>query len=252
VKNFKKHLSVANALACIALFAALGGGAYAATAMLPNKSVKTRHLATGAVTTQKLRNGAVTRAKLRNGAVVGEKLAFGAVGSSQILDGSVRSSELGGGVVTGSKLKDGAVSTTKLDDGAVKTDKIANGDVTNAKLGGDSVSTGKIQDGAVTASKLSPVLSAQLVKDVSYVTAPSASNTTEATKTATATCPAGKQVVGGGARVVGGDVLVAVTESAPSAPNAEGKRAGWTAVAREASASAVAWSVEVTAICAQF
>jgi hypothetical protein len=251
VTNLKRHLSVANVLAYLALFVALGGGAYAATAMLPNKSVKTRHLANGVVTAQKLRNGAVTRAKIRNGAVVGEKLAIGAVGSNQILDGAIRSRDLGGGVVTGGKLKDGAVSTSKLDDGAVKTDKIANGDVTNAKLGGDSVSAGKIQDGAVTASKLAPSLNAQLVKDVSYVTATSPSDSVSP-KTVKAECPAGKQVIGGGGKVVAPTFeSIAVTESAPIA-NAEAKRNAWSATARELGAEDTIWSVEAYAICAQF
>jgi trimeric autotransporter adhesin len=240
VKNLKRHLSVANVLALVALFVALGGAAVATTT-LSRKSVKTRHLAKGAVTTKKLRNGAVTAAKIRNGAVIGEKLAPGAVGSTQILNGAVRSGDLGGGVVTSGKLKDGAVTDEKL----------ANGAVTNSKLGADAVSTGKIQDGAVTASKLSPTLSAQLVKGVSYVNASSPSNDEDKPKSITAQCPAGKQVTGGGARVVGAEVAtVALTESAPFA-NAESKRTGWTASAAEIAPEAKAWAVEAYAVCAE-
>lgn len=232
MNHLKRHLSVANVLSCVALFVALSGAAYAATAMLPKKSVKTKHLAKGVVTTQKLRNGAVTAAKIRNGAVTGAKIAAGAVGSTQLADGGVRSADLGGGVVTTAKLKDGAV--------------------TAGKLGASSVTSGKIQDGAVTAAKLAPTFNAQLVKNVSYATATSLSNTSEATKTVTATCPTSKQVVGGGAKVVGGDVLVAVTESAPTAPTSEGKRTGWTAVAKEAAVNTENWSVEAYAVCAEF
>jgi hypothetical protein len=242
VSTLKKHLSVANVLSCMALFVALGGAAYAVSP-LANKSVKTRHLGNGAVTALKLRNGAVTTPKIRNGAVIGTKVAPGAVGSSQLLDGGVRSIDLGGGVVTRGKLKDGAVSG----------EKIANGAVTNSKLGTDAVTAGKIQDGAVTAAKLSPTFSTQLVKNVSYATAESASNNIEATKTATATCPTGKQVLGGGAKVIGGTILVAITESAPTPANAEGKRTGWIAVAKEeGGGGATNWSVEVHAICAEF
>ena len=232
MKQLKRHLTVANVLSCVALFLALSGAAYAATAMLPKKSVKTTHLANGSVTTLKLRGGAVTTLKLRNGAVTAAKIAPGAVGSSQIATGAVRSGQLGGGVVTDAKLKNGAVI--------------------ESKLGANSVATGKLQDGAVTAAKLSASLSGQLVKNASYVTATSSSNTSEAKKTVTATCPTAKQVVGGGAKVIGGDVLVAVTESAPTAPGSDGKRTGWTASAAEAAASTVAWSVEVYAICAEF
>lgn len=237
----KRHLSVANVLSCVALFVALGGVAFAATT-LNKKSVKTKHLAKGAVTTQKLRNEAVTAAKIRNGAVIGAKLDLGAVGSNQILDGAVRSADLGGGVVTSGKLKNGAVSEEKL----------ANGAVTNSKLAANAVSAGKIQDGAVTASKLSPTFNAQLVKDVTYVNVSSPSNDEDKPKSITAQCPAGKQVTGGGARVVGAEVAtVAITESAPFV-NAESKRTGWTASAAEIAPEAKAWAVEAFAICAQF
>ncbi|HEX9966810.1 MAG TPA: hypothetical protein VGB06_02575 [Solirubrobacterales bacterium] len=241
MKHLQKHLSFANAVACMALFVALGSSAYAVTAALPKKSVKTKHLAQGVVTTTKLRNGAVTAAKIRNGAVTAQKIAAGAVGSTQLLDGGVRSGDLGGGVVTTGKLKDGAVTSDKLGTSAV----------TAAKLGADAVTTGKIADGAVTAGKLAPTFSAQLVKDISYVTATSASDS-ESAKTAKAECPAGKQVVGGGAKIVADTFeSIAVTESAPIA-NAETKRTAWSATARELGAEATEWAVEAYAICATF
>ena len=242
MKQLSKHLTFANAISCIALFIALSGAAYAAKATIGNKAVKTRNLANGSVNTLKLRSGAVTTLKLRNGAVTGPKIAPGAIGSGQIANGAVRSAAIGGGVVTTGKLKDGAVAT----------DKLANGAVTNSKLGADALTAGKIQDGAVTGAKLSPSLLAQLVKNVSYVPATSASNMSEETKTATATCPAGKQVVGGGAKVIGGNVLIAVTESAPAPATAEGKRTGWVAVAKQSGVSGTSWSVEAHAICAEF
>lgn len=239
VKHFKKHLSFANAIACLALFVALGGSAVAVTAALPKKSVKTKHLAQGVVTTTKLRNGAVTAAKIRNGAVTGAKIAAGAVGSTQLLDGGVRSADLGGGVVTTGKLKDGAVTS----------DKLASSAVTTQKLAADSVTAGKLADGAVSASKLAPSFSAQLVKDVSYVTAASATDS-EQEKTVKAECPAGKQAIGGGAKA-GPAEAVAVTESAPLV-DASGKRVAWSATAREIVPDAAEWAVEAYAICATF
>jgi trimeric autotransporter adhesin len=232
VRHLKRHLSVANVLSCTALFVALSGAAYAVSP-LGNKSVKTRNLANGAVTTLKLRGGAVTPLKLRNGAVTGAKIAPGAVGSTQLADGGVRSADLGGGVVTEGKIKNGAV--------------------TESKLAANAVSAGKLQAGAVTSAKLSSSLFAQLVKNVSYATATSASNNTEATKTITAECPTGKQAIGGGAKVDGGGTdLIAITESAPTAPNAESKRTGWMAVARAETGGGVTnWSVEAYAVCAE-
>jgi hypothetical protein len=230
VNKLKKHLSVSNVLSATALFVALSGAAYAAG--VGKNSVKARHLGKGAVTTQKLRNGAVTAPKLRNGAVIAAKLRDDSVVNRALADASVRAINLGGGVVTTAKLKNGAVN--------------------NSKLGANAVTTGKIGDGAVTAAKLSSSFLAQLVKNVSYVNKESEANADDVPKTETAECPAGKQVTGGGALVKGADVeFVAITESAP-ALNAENKRTGWRASAREISPEASAWSVEVYAICAEF
>lgn len=242
LKQMSKHLTFANVISCIALFMALSGAAFAAKTTLGNKAVKTKNLANGAVTALKLRNGAVTNLKLANGAVTGVKIAPGTIGSSQLANGSIRSGQLGGGVVTEGKLKNGAVTETKLFNSAV----------TNSKIGPNAVATGKIQDGAVTSAKLSTSLLTQLVKNVSYVSATSASNTSDATKTATATCPTGKQVVGGGAKAIGGDTVIAITESAPAPANADGKRVGWSATASQVALTAVPWSVEAHAICAEF
>lgn len=241
MKHLSKHLSFANAISCIALFVALSGAAYAATTTLGRKSVKTQNLANGSVTTLKLRGGSVTNLKLRNGAVTGPKIAPGAVGASQLANGSIRSAQLGGGVVTSGKLKDGAVSESK----------ILNSAVTNSKLGANAVTNGKIQDGAVTSAKLSASFLAQLVKNVSYVNKASGAPSVTSPQSVTAECPVGKQVVGGGARIVPGEAVSGeITDSVPSIAG-DGKRTGWTAVAR-ASEGAKTFAVEAHAICAEF
>ncbi|HET8862260.1 MAG TPA: hypothetical protein VFM94_03320 [Solirubrobacterales bacterium] len=237
-----RHLTFANAISCIALFVALSGAAYAAKTTLGNKAVKTQNLANGSVNTLKLRSGSVTTLKLRNGAVTGPKIAPGAVGSTQIANGAVRSAALGGGVVTEGKLKNGAVTESKLFNSAV----------TNSKIGPNAVATGKIQDGAVTSAKLASSFLTQLVKNVSYVSKESTKNDDGNSKSITAACPAGKQVIGGGARVLGPNTKVVVSESAPTVPDAGGKRTGWVASGREVDPETGEWSVESVAICAEF
>lgn len=218
MKQLKRHLNPATVISCIALFVALSGAAVAATS-LSKKSVKSQHLANGAVTTAKLRNGAVTTPKLRNRAVTGAKIADATIGSGQLANGSVRAGQLGGQVVTEPKIKNGAVSESKLG------------------------------SGAVTSSKLAPNFLAQLVRNVSYVTktSPSGGNL----QTATAECPAGKQVVGGGAKAIpGGAETAGLTESYPSV-GADGKRTGWTATVTREGADGGVISVEAFAICAE-
>lgn len=62
------RVSPALIVACIALFAAMGGFGYAAVKLKPN-SVKTRNLSHSAVTTGKIADGAVTTPKLAPNAV---------------------------------------------------------------------------------------------------------------------------------------------------------------------------------------
>lgn len=221
MKQLSKHLTFANAISCIALFVALSGAAYAAKTTLGNKAVKTKNLANGSVTALKLRKGSVTTLKLKNGAVTGPKIGPGAVGSTALAGGSVRSAQLGGGVVTEGKLKNGAVTANK------------------------------IQDGAVSSGKLSPSFLAQIVRNVTYVNAASASNN-EGAKTVTALCPASKQAIGGGARLNGELEEVAVTGSSPFVA-ADGQRTGWSAFGRELpdEAGAKKWAVEAFAVCAE-
>lgn len=241
MKQLSRHLTFANAISCIALFVALSGAAYAAKTTLGNKAVKTKNLANASVSTLKLRSGAVTTLKLRNGAVTGPKIAPGAVGSTQIANGAVRSAALGGSVVTEGKLKNGAVTEAK----------IFNSAVTNSKLGPNAVAAGKIQDGAVTSAKLAATLLTQLVKNVSYVNKSSGAAGATSPQTATAECPAGKQVIGGGLKLLPGDAtVVQVVESAPFVA-ADGKRSGWTAVAKTSEATKT-FAVEAHAICAEF
>lgn len=241
MKQLSRHLTFANAISCIALFVALSGAAYAATA-LGKKSVKTQNLANGSVTTLKLRGGSVTNLKLRNGAVTGNKIAPGTIGSSLLANGSVRSEQLGGGVVTSGKLKNGAVTGEKIAGNAVGANQLA----------ANAVSNGKIQDGAVGSTKLASSFLAQLVKNVSYVGKASGAVSATSPQSVTAECPAGRQSIGGGAKIVLGEAttVVQMVESVPFvAPDS--KRTGWTAAAKTSEVGKT-FAVEAVAICAEF
>lgn len=240
MKNLKRHLNVANVLSAMALFVALSGVTYAATAA--KNSVKAKSIAKGAVTTPKLKNLAVTSGKIGNGAVISAKIGASAVGGTQIADGSVRSVELGGGVVTNAKIQNGAVTDSKL----------ATNAVTSSKINAEAVTTGKLGNESVTGAKLSASILGQLVKNVTYVSEQTVTNTSENPKFITAKCPTGKDVIGGGARVTGAEVSkVAVTESFATSADTGGHRTGWSAVAFEMAAEPKAWGVEAFAVCAE-
>ena len=62
----RSHLSFANVTSVLALFIALGGGAYAA-ATLPRNSVGPKQLQRGAVTSAKVKDGTLRRSDFRAG-----------------------------------------------------------------------------------------------------------------------------------------------------------------------------------------
>jgi hypothetical protein len=217
VKTLKRHLTVANVLSCIALFVALGGAAYAAVKIPPN-AVKARNIAPQAVTNAKIKTQAVTSGKIKNG--------------------GVNALDIGAGQVTNDKIATGAVTAKK----------IAKKAVSGRTLAEESVTTGKIGKEAIDASKISASLWLQLVRNVAYVNASSASNS-EGNKSVTASCPAGKEAIGGGVRLEGNLPEVSVTGSYPVASGAA--RTGWAAVAHETGATAENWSVEAFVVCAE-
>jgi hypothetical protein len=174
----------------------------------------------------------VTTPKIAKEAVIAAKIAQGNVGSTQIADGGVRSGDLGGGVVTSQKLKDGAVTSSKLD--------------------GEAVNTAQIKNGAVTSAKLSASFLSQFVKNVSYVTGSSGSGASTEPKTITAECTPSasqKQVIGGGARIIGDNKEIRLIESGPTFKGSIA--VGWTAVAIDESGTTDPWTLQVHAICAE-
>lgn len=218
MNTLKRQLTVANVLSIIAIFIALSATAVAATKLSAGQ-VKTVNIANGAVTNPKLNNLGVTASKIANGTIV-----------------------------TG-KIKGSAITTGKLGKEAVAGNKIKKKAVGTAQLAPESVKNGKIASEAITAGKVSSSLYTQLVKDASFVSASSVSDS-EANKSATATCPAGKQAIGGGFRLEGELANVAATASYPlyngTVHNA------WTAIAHETGAgTATNWSVVTFVACAE-
>lgn len=73
--NRRPTLSFANVVACLALFVALGGSAYA----VGKGQVKSRHIATEAVKSKHLRDGGVKSRDIRDGQITDADLGRGSV-----------------------------------------------------------------------------------------------------------------------------------------------------------------------------
>ena len=78
MKRLKDQISPALLISMLALFVALGGGAYAA---LGKNSVGSKQLKKNAVTTKKIKNKAVTGAKIRKKTITGSKIKSNTLGT---------------------------------------------------------------------------------------------------------------------------------------------------------------------------
>jgi hypothetical protein len=76
LSRLSARLSYANVVATVALFVALGGGAYAAVA-LPRNSVKAKQIAKNAVRASEIKSGAVRSSEVRNGSLLAGDFATG-------------------------------------------------------------------------------------------------------------------------------------------------------------------------------
>jgi hypothetical protein len=79
-RALKQRLSYANVMATVAMFLALGGGAYAAFKP-PKNSIGTKQLINGSVSTKKIQNGAVTGPKVARHSLTGAQINAATLGT---------------------------------------------------------------------------------------------------------------------------------------------------------------------------
>lgn len=188
--NTRIRISPASPIALLALFVALGGGAYAAsgtvgTADLKNRAVTKHKLDRNSVVTGKIRGAAVTRKKLRNGLVNTAKLAPEAVTGPKVNEATL------GKVPSAAKADE--ATEAKSAEQAEEADTATSAQ-TAASVGADGVDTPAIQDAAVTAPKLGTV-----VQRSDSISVPAGN-----TRFESVSCLAGEQLLGGGAVWSGG------------------------------------------------
>lgn len=182
VTRLLRRPSPAFVLASVALFAAMGGGAYAATSIsgqsIAPHSIPGNRLESGAVGNREL--GRISGTKLQTASVPGNRLRKGAIGNNQL--GTFSGSHLTAGTVGSKQLADGSVGSKQLADGAVGSGQLAAGSVGSAQLATGAVGSTQLAAGSVGASQLAAgsVGSAQLAAGSVGSTALAASSVGEA------------------------------------------------------------------------
>lgn len=136
------------------------------------------------------------------------------------------------------QLKNRAVTTRKLAPSAVTSAKVRNGTLVRADFARGALPVGP----AGPTGPAGPAGPSGL-SGVERVETTSLSNSASP-KTAQMACPAGKRLIGGGARLNNAPMVVALQQSFPDNDNI------YRAVGREVSATNAAWSLTVFAICA--
>lgn len=189
MEKIRKRLTYANVMSSLAMFLVVAGGAAFAATQLPRNSVGTKQLRKGAVKTSKIGAGAVKTNKLAKGSVATSRIRDEAVTTSKIAAGSILTDRIAQDAVTSDKIAAGAILGDKIAQGAVTGNELADDSVTNAKLTAESVNQEKIAASSVGAAQL---------KDITSVTATSASIANGSSTGVTATCPAGEVVISGG------------------------------------------------------
>ena len=146
--------SGAMVVACLALFVALGGGAYAATKLKPNsvksKTVKDNSLTGNDINEATLNGAAIPGIPTGGGGADGA--GTGAAGGD--LAGNYPNPTIKALAVTGAKIANGAVNTTQLADNAVTNPKMADNSVDSAEIAGSAVKNPEIALDAITSGEV--------------------------------------------------------------------------------------------------
>lgn len=131
--RIRRGLTYANLTATVALFIALGGGAYAVT----KDSVGSKEIENGSVRSKELKDDDVRSADIEAGAVQGSEVADGSIGAAEVGEGSLGGAELTDGTVSGLDVADGS-----LDGADVVAGGIRGSDVADDSLDADDIEEG--------------------------------------------------------------------------------------------------------------
>jgi hypothetical protein len=195
-------------VALLALFVALGGVSYG--------------VATGSIDSREIKNGAVQSRDVRDDSLRGIDVENNSLGGGDIAAGTVRGRDIAAG--------------------AIRTREITDRSIFGRDVASNSLGDREVAEPQLEINRLGGIDSGRYVRNVRRVRTATAGDPVAVKATPPARCPAGKRLVGGGARVVAAaPVPVALSANGPSG-NA------WVAAAY-ATAPTGSWQLVAVAIC---
>lgn len=159
--TLKRHLNYANLMASIAVFLALGGGAYAMT--IPTGSVGAKQLKKNAVAAAKIKTGAVSGAKVKDDSLTGADVVESSLGTVPAANSA-----------NSAKTAESANTANSADSASTAGSAAIANSVANGSVGGNGL------------------------KAITTVSSAGVSIAPGASASQTATCPAGTMAIGGG------------------------------------------------------
>lgn len=126
--------SPALVIACLALFAALTGSAFAAG--VGKNTVRSPQIVNGTIRTVDLRDNAVAAGKIAPNAVDTTEIAENGVESSDVAPDSLTAADLGAASVTSSEVADQSLTANDLGPDSVGSSELQAGSVRASELGG--------------------------------------------------------------------------------------------------------------------
>jgi hypothetical protein len=169
-------------------------------------------------------------------------VATGSINSREIENGTIQSRDVKDGALKGRDIANGSVQSRDVRDGALRGVDVHDGSLGGVDLAMNTLGDREIDEPALDINRLGGVDSSHYVKNVRRVQTATANDATSPKIAPPASCPKGKQLLGGGARVVAGlPVPVALSANGPNGR-------AWEAAAY-ATAPTPNWQLVSIAIC---
>ncbi len=192
--------SHATVVAYAALFVAFTGTAWAAARVgsgdIKDDAVRSKHIKDGQVKKHDLHANAVVSGKISDGSVSSSDIGDGQVGSADVADESLTSGDLGPDSVGSSEVIDNSLTSGDLGPDSVGSSEVAANSLTSGDLGAGSVGQSELGASSVRASEVGDGIVARAGTPVN-VAGGVAENGAYDVGTATASCNAGEELIGG-------------------------------------------------------
>jgi hypothetical protein len=199
-------------------------------------------VATGSINSREIANGTVQSRDVRDGGLQGRDVANGTLQGRDVREGGLHGRDVANGTLQGGDIANGTVQGRDIKDGVLTGADVRDRSLAGADLATNTLGDREIDEPQLDVNRLGGIGVARYVKNVIRVETRSANDAATPKVAPPAACPAGKRLVGGGARVV-------AAAFSPVALSTNGPAGGAWQAAAYATAPTGSWQLVNVAIC---